>query len=314
MELSENFETAKKLKNIQKRKLKLIGDYILIVIGALLTALGINIFLVPNKIASGGLSGIATVIYYLTDGRMPMGSLMLILNIPLFIVGIRYVGKKFIARTLFATVILSLIIDLTKSPSSYFINNYLDYSESFYYTPDLLLYSVFGGVIMGVGLGLVFRSGATTGGSDLAAKIINHFIPSITVGQLLLLIDSAVVVFASVVFKSVLLGLYAIITLFIMSKVIDAILEGVDFARAVYIISEKSDEIALKIMTEMDRGLTALNGRGMYTNKERPVLLCILDRSQVPQLKQMVRTIDPNAFIVLTVVREVLGEGFGERD
>ncbi|HOJ11896.1 MAG TPA: YitT family protein [Clostridiales bacterium] len=300
--------------NIGKKKIKAIKEYLLIIIGSIITAAGINIFLVPNKIAPGGVSGIATVIYYLSGGGFPVGIIMLILNIPLFIMGTKYIGKRFIVRTFFGTILLSAIIDLSQPLTSSFIDGFLTRTESLYYAPDLLLYSVFGGLLMGIGLGLVFRSGATTGGSDLAAKIVNHFIPGFTVGQILLFIDTGIIVFAAITFKSFILGLYAIVTLFIMSRVIDAIIEGVDFAKAVYIISDKSDEIAEKIMYELDRGVTSLNGKGMYTGKDREVLLCVLYRGQLPQLKQIVKSVDPIAFIILTDVREVLGEGFKEHD
>lgn len=299
---------------------KVVRDYLLIIIGSLITALGINIFAVPNKIAPGGVSGIATVIYYIMDKAIPVGTIMLILNVPLFIIGFKYIGKKFIARTLFSTVVLSVLIDVTSSISTYIFNNYLIASSSLSragievaaasYAPDILLHSIFGGIITGLGLGLVFKSGATTGGTDLAAKIMNHFLPGNTVGQYLLFIDGTIVLLAAITFKSVLLALYSTITLFLTSKVIDTIIEGVNFAKAVYIISDKPDEIADMIMKELDRGVTALKGKGMYTGQEREVLLCVVHRGQITQLKQVVNNYDPKAFIILTDVREVLGEGF----
>ena len=167
---------------------------------------------------------------------------------------------------------------------------------------------------MGVGLGLVFRYGATTGGTDLAARIVNHFIPGFTIGQTLLFIDTTVVIVAAVAFQSFLLGMYAIVTLFIASKIIDAILEGVNFAKALFIISDRSDEIAVRIMKELDRGVTALKGTGMYTGNNKQVLFCVVHRSQLPALKEIAGEIDRNAFIVLADIREVLGEGFQTYD
>ena len=163
---------------------------------------------------------------------------------------------------------------------------------------------------MGVGLGLVFKSGATTGGTDLAARIVHHFIPNYTMGQILLFIDTSIIVFASVVFGSVTLGLYAIITLFVSSKVIDAIIEGVNYAKAVLIISDSSQEISDRILNDLDRGVTALRGKGMYTGTDKQVLLCIVERGQIPRLKEIVSSIDKKAFVILTDIREVLGEGF----
>lgn len=167
---------------------------------------------------------------------------------------------------------------------------------------------------MGVGLGLVFRSGATTGGTDLAARIIHHFFPSFTMGQILLLVDAAVVVFAAVSFNSFLLALYAIVSLFISSKFIDTILEGVNFAKALFIISNRSDEIANNILDSLDRGVTGLKGKGMYTGDDKQVLFCVVHRRQIPQVKAIVKKVDENAFIILTDVREVLGEGFKTYD
>lgn len=285
-------------------------DYLWIILGSIITAAGINIFLVPYKIAPGGVTGIATVIYYLSGERFPVGVTMLALNVPLFILGVRYIGGKFIIRTLFSTIFLSVSIDVSEPVTTYFANFYLTKAESMSATPDLLLYSIFGGFFMGLGLGFVFRSGATTGGTDLAARIVHHFIPRLTMGQLLLVIDSAVILFAAIAFNSFLLALYAILSLYLSTKVIDAILEGVDFAKAVYIISGKSEEIAQKIMTELDRGVTAIRGVGMYSGEDKIVLYCVLHRGQLHQLKELVIKIDPDAFVILTDVREVLGEGF----
>jgi len=300
----------------------LVKDYLLIFIGSLITALGINIFVVPNKIAPGGVSGIATVIYYISNQALPVGMIMLFLNVPLFIIGTKYIGKRFIVRTFISTILLSLLIDATHSMSLHIYNNYLTVASNLSadgsvstilttgYATDILLHAIFGGILMGIGLGMVFKSGATTGGTDLAAKILNHFLPGLTVGQYLLLIDGAIVLLAAVTFRSVLLALYSIITLFLTSKTIDTIDEGVNFAKSVYIISDKTDEIANTIMRDLDRGVTSLKGKGMYTGMERNVLLCVVNRGQITQLKQIVKSIDPKAFVILSDVREVLGEGF----
>ncbi len=293
-----------------KKVFKPWKDYLWIIIGSLITAISINVFMVPYKIAPGGVSGIATVIYYLSGSRFPVGVTMLALNVPLFLAGMRFIGGKFILRTLFSTVLLSVIIDSTGTISKYFVDMYLVRLEASPAAPDLLLYSIFGGFLMGLGLGLVFRSGATTGGTDLAARIVNHFSPNFTMGQIILFIDTSVIAFASIAFNSFLLGLYAIVTLFISSKVIDAILEGVNFAKAVFIISDNPDEIASRIMKDLDRGVTALKGTGMYTGNDKNVLLCVLLRGQLPALKGIVREVDEKAFIILADIREVLGEGF----
>lgn len=299
---------------VNNKIFKSIKIYLWIIIGSFIAATAINVFLLPYKIAPGGVSGIATVVYYLSNGRFSVGITMLALNIPLFLLGMRFIGGKFVVRTLFSTVFLSLVIDTTESISVTFVEKFLTRLEDVPSGPDLLLYSIFGGLLMGVGLGLVFKSGATTGGTDLAAKIVNHFIHRFTIGQILLFIDTAVIILAAVVFGSFQLALYAIVTLFVMSKVIDALLEGVNFAKSVFIISDKSDEIADKIMKDLDRGVTALKGKGMYTGNDKQVLLCVLNRGEIPALKEIVKSVDERAFITLTDIREVLGEGFQTYD
>lgn len=294
---------------IKKELKKYWIEYLTIILGTLITALAINLFLVPHKISPGGLSGIATILYYLSNGRIPIGAAVLAMNIPLFILGAKLIGKRFAFRTLFSLIFLSFFIDSTQQITQIFVQSNLAQLNSSL-APDLLLYSLFGGSLMGLGLGLVFRSGATTGGSDLGARILNHFFPNFTIAQLLLVIESCIVIFVAISFNSFILALYAIVTLFLQSKVIDAILEGINFAKAVFIISEHADHIAKKIIKDLDRGITGLNGIGMYTGKEKTVLLCVLHREQLSQLKELVHKIDGNAFVILTDVREVLGEGF----
>ncbi|MDQ2085422.1 YitT family protein [Herbivorax sp. ANBcel31] len=285
-------------------------DYLWIIIGAFVAAAGINIFIVPYKIAPGGVSGIATVLYYLSGERFPVGATMLVFNIPLFILGIRFIGKKFALKTLFGTIFLSIIIDVTKPIGTYFVDTFLLTPEIRDHSPDILLYSMFGGLLLGIGLGLVFRSGATTGGTDLAARMVNQFTPALTIGQTLLFIDFSVILFAAVTFQSFQLALYAIVTLYISTKIIDAILEGVSFAKALFIISDMPEIIAPRIMKELDRGVTALKGTGMYTRNDKQVLLCVVHRGQLMTLKRIVNDTDEKAFIILTDIREVLGEGF----
>jgi len=283
-------------------------DYLWMILGCIIAALAVNIFLVPYRLAPGGVTGIATVIYYMSAERIPVGTMMLILNIPLFIFGMKLIGGKFIIRTLISTVFLSIVIDLSEPFTSSFIAQLT--LEKLTAGPDYLLYSIFGGFFMGLGLGLVFKSGATTGGTDLAARILNHFKPALSMGKALLLIDSAVIVFAAAVFRSFLLALYSILALYISSKIVDLILEGLNFAKAAYIISDYADDIAQAILRELDRGVTAFNGTGMYTGDDKRVLYCIIQRSQLPMLKSLVKKIDPRAFIILSDVTEVLGEGF----
>ncbi len=294
--------------NLKKR----LEDYLWIILGSAITAAAINIFLVPYKIAPGGVTGIATVIFYLIGEAIPVGTLMLILNVPLFIFGTKYIGRRFIVRTLFSTILLSVVIDLSESFTRWFSEQLA--LENLTGGPDFLLYSIFGGFFMGLGLGLVFKSGATTGGTDLGARIMHHFMPRLSMGKALLIIDSGVIIFAAIAFRSFLLALYSILALYISTKIIDIILEGVNFAKAVYIISDHPDAIAEDIMKELDRGVTALKGVGMYTKNDKNVLYCVIQRGQLQELKNIVKKTDPAAFIILSDVTEVLGEGFKTYD
>jgi uncharacterized membrane-anchored protein YitT (DUF2179 family) len=291
------------MKKIVIKILKLIQIYFFIIFGSSLIAIAINLFLVPNKIAAGGVSGIATIIYYLSNKNFPVGMTMLILNIPLFIIGIRAIGKVFIIRTLFSTVYLSVAIDFLEPITNKIYVNYLSFD-------DIILYAIFGGVIMGVGLGLIIKAGATSGGTDMAAVLVSKMFKSLTVGQILLFIDACVIVSSAIAFKSIKLSLYALISLYVATKAIDFIVEGVSFVKAVYIISDDWESISNKVLTQMDRGITAIKSKGMFTNDDRMVLLCIINRNQVYILKEIVKSIDKNAFVFVNDVREVLGEGF----
>jgi uncharacterized membrane-anchored protein YitT (DUF2179 family) len=270
-----------------------IWDYVGITIGTFITALGMSVFLIPNRIASGGVSGLATVIYY-TFG-FKVGITMLVINIPLFLLGIKELGMKFIFKTLYATVAFSLFVDLL---------------ETFVSPPtrDLLLSSIYGGLVVGLGLGVVFRFGATTGGTDLAAQIIYRYL-RISVGQTLLLIDGLVIILAAFVF-GIELALYAFLVVFLTSKVIDLIQEGEGFAKAVFIISDYNSQIGKAILQDLNRGITYLEGRGGFSGRSREIILVVVGRSELSTLKNLVRNIDPRAFVMVSNMNEVLGEGF----
>jgi len=274
-----------------------LREYLFILLGVLLTALGLDMFLVPNKIAAGGVSGIATIVHYLA--HVPVGVTMLAINIPLFLIGIRRLGMGFGVRSLFGTITLSVIIDLIARRVSI-------------PTRDPLLASIYGGIIVGIGVGLVFRNKGTTGGTDLAAAIVNNYM-KLSVGVVLFIIDASVIVAAGIVFKSAELALYALLTVFLTARVIDIVQEGFGYAKAALIISQKPDEVADVILQKLDRGVTALRGKGMYTRTERDVILSVVTRSEISTLKEMVHTVDPRAFVILTDVHEVLGEGFKRR-
>lgn len=274
---------------------KIIYDYVGITLGAILTAMGLVMFLVPNRIAAGGVSGFATVMYHLFD--FPVGMTMLVINVPLFIIGIRVLGFTFGIRTLYGILVLSLATD--------YLEPYLPVL-----THDFLLAAIYGGLFAGVGLGIVFKFRATTGGTDLIARLINHY-SGFSVGKGLLMVDFLVVTLAGIVFGSE-LALYALIGLFITSKAIDLVQEGFNIAKGTFIISGQGGEIKKNILHKMDRGVTILKGQGGFTENEKEVLLCVINRSEVTRLKTLVHNIDQDAFVIITDVHEVLGEGFNE--
>ncbi|TEB04317.1 hypothetical protein Psch_04043 [Pelotomaculum schinkii] len=265
-------------------------------LGVLLVALGLDMFLIPNKIAAGGVSGIATILHYLVGA--PVGAAILALNIPLFAMGIYRLGLRFGFRSLYGTITLSLAVDLL-APALPVPTN------------DILLASLFGGVLTGLGMGLVFRHRGTTGGTDLAAAVLRTY-TGVNIGQLLFLVDGAVVLAAGVAFRSAELAMYALITIFITAWLIDVVQEGISYAKAFLIISERPDEIAEAILAGLDRGATAWPAQGVYTGARREVLLSVVDRAEVTRLKEIVHGVDPRAFVILADVHEVLGEGFKE--
>lgn len=273
---------------------KLLMDYLGISIGCLLMSLGFNSFFVPSKIAPGGFSGLATVFYYFTG--FPIGIATLIMTIPLFFISIRLLGAKFGVKSFYGTIFFSICIDfIVKTPPI---------------TYDVFLASVFGGILLGIGIGIIFRFGGTTGGTDLLAAVMHHYFKSIAISTWLLIIDAAVVIIAGMAFKNIEITLYSILTLYITMRLMDLIQEGVSYAKAFYIISNHSEKIADEIINNLDRGVTTLSGKGMYTKDNKDVLLCVVNRAQVFDLKGIIRSIDPNAFVILADVHEVLGEGF----
>uniref|UniRef100_A0A7C1J8F8 YitT family protein n=1 Tax=Ammonifex degensii TaxID=42838 RepID=A0A7C1J8F8_9THEO len=273
-----------------------LKDAALFFVGTVLVALGLDLFLVPNKIAAGGVSGIATILHHLFG--FPVGATMLALNIPLFLWCFWRLGFGVGFRSLLGTLFLSGMVD-----------GLVPFLPAL--TADALLASLYGGVLVGVGLGLVFRAKATTGGTDLAAMILGSYV-GINVGQLLFLVDGAVVLAAGFAFRSPELAMYAIITIFLSAWVIDLVQEGISYTKAFLIVSEHHKAIARVILTELNRGATLWEGTGAYTGMPRTLLLAVVSRSEVTQLKEAVYRIDPRAFVILVDAHEVLGEGFKE--
>jgi len=283
-----------------RQKLKsIIFEYLGLAFGSAVMALGLVLFLIPNKIAPGGVSGLAIVLYYLF--RLPVGMMMLVFNIPLFLLGVKILGKQFGPRTLFSFVLVSIITDVCDKalhlPAL---------------TTEPLLSSIFGGVVLGLGLGIVFRFKGTTGGSDIVGQIITKY-SNISIGVGIMIVDFFVITFAGFAFQNVNLALYGFISLYFSSKIVDLVLDGFDYARSFYIISEKQDEIIEAITQDMNRGGTTILGAGFWTRKERNILFTVVTRKEVATIRQIVKRIDPKAFIIITNVHEVVGEGFRQR-
>ena len=281
---------------------KLLGQerlkaYIQIVLGCMVGGAAYPLFLVPNNIAPGGLTGVATILNYLFG--VPVGVTSLLLNLPLFLIGYRAMGRTFVIRSFVAMVLFSLAIDLIKLPP---LANPED--------PDgVLLGSVYGAVVLGVGLGLILRGGATTGGSDMIARMVNKRIPFITVGTFLFLVD-CIVIPAAAFTMSARAALYALICIFVSAKAVDLVLAGMGSAKACFIISNHHEKIARRIMNELERGATILSGIGAYSGEKRGVLISVVSRTEVVPVKRIVREEDEKAFVFITDTHETLGEGF----
>lgn len=273
--------------------LKTIGGYLGILLGGAFTAFGLSWFLIPSRIAAGGVSGLATLTYHLFD--IPVGLTMIVLNIPLFVASFVVIGSVFGMRTVFGTITLSILIDV-----------FAQYVVPI--TTDSLLAAIYGGVLTGLGLGIAFRFGGSTGGTDMAAQLISRFFPT-SVGQALLIVDGFVILLAGVFFGPE-LALYALIAVFISTKTIDLVQEGQSYAKAAFIISNNSEQIGQSVLNRLERGATMLQGKGVFTGSDREVLFVIVTRSEISILRQLVQEIDPKAFLVISDVHEVLGEGF----
>ena len=281
-----------------KRFWSTTSDYALLIAGALVQAIGLRIFLVPAELASGGISGISQLINHFT--HWPIGLMVFIGNVPLFVIGWRYLGgRRFALRTLVAVAAYSFFTDALL---------WLPFFPKAGLTNDLVLNSLYGAVAMGVGYGLVYRGQGTSGGSDILARILHRW-RGISMTQSYLLTDAVVILAAGFIFGWQ-KALYAIITLYVSGLVVDTTMEGTGTVRTAMIISDHAEIVSQRILTEMERGVTILEGAGAYTNEARPVLYCVVTRSEVQQLKTIVHEADPKAFMVIGVAHEALGEGF----
>ncbi len=286
------FKTKRKIIKIKY----LLVQFIQIIIGTALVAMSTSLFLLPNQLSSGGFSGIATIIYYLL--KIPLGTTVLVLNIPLFIMSLIKNGKSFFLNAITGTIGLSFFLNIFEKLKPI--------------TTDRFLACIYGGIIAGIGTAIVLKANASTGGTDLLTQIIKAYKPNVRISNLLVILDTLIVAANVLFFKELEIGLYSAIAIYIMGKMLDIFFEGIDFAKIVYIISPKNEEIAKKIGNEIKRGSTALYGKGMYKKKDIDVLFCVASRNEVREIRKVVKDIDSSAFIVITNAREVFGEGFKE--
>jgi uncharacterized membrane-anchored protein YitT (DUF2179 family) len=281
-----------------------IRDYALIILSSLIQAVSLRLFFVPANLASGGVSGISQLINHFTG--WPIGLMVFIGNVPLFLLGWRYLGgSKFAARTAVAIATYALFTDLLVK-----IPVFMEYSQILIddLQGDIFLSALYGAIVSGVGYGMVYRARGTSGGSDILARILNHW-KGVSMTQSYLIVDTAVILSAGFVFgwKE---ALYAMIALYVSGLVAETVLEGGATSRTAMIITAKAEEVSTRVMDELERGITYLEGRGGYTGNSRPVLYCVVNRAEIASLKAIVHETDPEAFMVIGVAHEALGEGF----
>lgn len=273
---------------------RILKESTYIIIGCFFMAAGTSLFLLPNQLSSGGFAGIATITYYLFN--IPLGTFMLILNIPLFILTIIKVGKGVAIKGIIGTILLSLFIDLLEKFDPL--------------TEDRFLACIYGGILTGIGTAIVLKANASTGGTDLLTYIIRAFKPHYRASNLIVIIDTGIIIMNVIFFKEIEIGLYSAIAIYIMGKMIDIVFEGIYFTKTMFIVSDNYEEIAEEIGKNIDRGSTGIYAKGMYTNEEKMMLWCVASRGEVVKIKQIVRDIDKRAFIVISSAREAWGKGF----
>ena len=279
------------MRGLPKGELK---NAIYIAAGLLFSVLGYVLFLIPNGIAAGGFTGAAQLINHVSG--LPIGALALVMNVPLFLISMRSMGWRFALRSLIATFAFSLALDAVSLRAP---------------VQDIWLATVYGGLLSGAGFGLVLRGSATTGGTDMLASLIHRLIPPIRVSVGIFLVDGLVIFASAFVFDTT-RAMYALICTFITNVVVDFVLEGPNSSHSFFIISDRSTEIAQRIMAELERGVTALDGTGMFSGQKKQVLLCVVSRLETVALRRIIFSIDPSAFIISSKARDTFGEGFKE--
>ena len=276
--------------NINKTIKEIIGT----LIGAAIMALGTSLFLLPNQLSSGGFAGIATIAYYFLN--IPMGLTIVVINIPLFIVAAYRLGKSFFLKSLIGTISFSAFVDI--------------FDKITPLTNDRFLACIYGGIIIGLGTAIILNSNSSTGGSDLLSFIARTFNPDLRMSNIIIIIDTVIVLLNMLFFKEIEIGLYSAIAIYLMGKIIDIIFEGIYFTKLLIIISDKNEEIAKEVGEKIQRGATGIFGKGMYTGEDKLILMCAASRGDIARIKNIARKIDRNSFIIIANAREVVGKGF----
>ena len=271
-------------------------DLLKMAIGTVIMAIGVEQFLLPCQLSTGGFSGIGTVIYYMTG--ISVGTSMIALNIPLFLIAFFRVGRKFFVKAVLGTILLS-----------YFLNIF-QYVNPI--TTDRFLGFLYGSIIVGIGTAVVLKANGSTGGTELVALVIRSYKPKLKTGTLIVLFDTIIVLANTIFFGAIEIALYSALAIYVMGKLLDIFFEGIDFAKMLLIISPKWEEISNKLNQELRRGTTALYGKGMYKKQNKEILLCVMSRTEIIEARRIIEEIDPSAFIIITNAREVYGEGFKE--
>jgi uncharacterized membrane-anchored protein YitT (DUF2179 family) len=276
---------------------EIVLKYLLIALGALVSAAGFEFLLYPNDIVVGGVTGVSMIINKLTG--LPIGVLTIAMNVPLFAVAWKKFGLKFIIDSLVGMVLSSVFIDLLAT-------------QHISLTDDLLLACIIGGVIKGVGFGVIYWEGATTGGSDILAKLVRSRYPYINFGTITLMLDATVMVAFAVIFSNYEAAMYGVIAMFVTSRVVDVVLYGINTSNVCYIVSDKSDQVTQALTSTLGRGVTILHGEGAYTHREKQVLMCVVKRSESVEVRKLVKNVDEDAFLIVTDAKNVFGRGFGD--
>lgn len=274
-------------------------SYLLVTAGTFLMAAGTNMIYEPLSMVTGGFSGIGIIIKKMMENHLgfavPVGLTNILLNIPLFIIAMKLKGSRFIKKTLYAAACFSVALLVVPS---------MEVAHE-----DYLMAAVLGGVLHGVGIGTVFSQNASTGGSDLLCTLLNRWFPGFSISEMLIVVDG-IIVLAGMGTFGIRTGLYAVVAVFITGRISDALLDGLKFAKIAYIISDAPYEISESIMKRLDRGVTGLKGRGMYSGRDKDILMCAVSKKEVVRLIQIIRTVDEKAFVIVSDAKEVLGEGF----